>query len=305
MKTENTSMRLKQIMTDRHLKQVDILEKCKPFCEKYGISMNKSDISQYVSGKNEPGSKKLTILGLALGVTETWLMGYDVPMNRDDSFLVPNELLSPSRVKALRIKNGLSQEELASKVNIPVSLYSEYENGASNIEESILVNIFEALNEVPDGFAMENGKIGIRLVGGNIHSQRENLKISIKQLSKETGIPVDVLESFEEETLYPSQQDLEIIAVILKTSADALLGVPGFILPDERTTIFTIDSKTDKYERNLLEEFRKLNEVGKKVAIERIHELSEVPKYTDNNEYLDWEPKQTNMSGTFLKNSEN
>lgn len=52
MKTENTSMRLKQIMADKHLKQVDILEKCKPFCKKYGINMNKSDISQYVSGKN-------------------------------------------------------------------------------------------------------------------------------------------------------------------------------------------------------------------------------------------------------------
>ena len=206
-------------------------------------------------------------------------------MNREDSSLVPNELLSPSKVKALRIKNGLSQEELAAKVNIPVSLYSEYENGNSDIDESILVNIFEALNEVPDGFAVENGGLGIRLVGGNIHIQRENLKITIKQLSAETGIPVDVLESFEEETLYPSQQDLEIIAVILKTSADALLGVPGCILPDKRTATFTIDSKTNKYERNLLEEFRKLNKVGKKVAIERIQELSEVPKYTDNGEY--------------------
>ena len=293
MKTENTSMRLKQIMADKHLKQVDILEKCKPFCKKYGINMNKSDISQYVSGKNEPGSKKLTILGLALGVTEAWLMGYDVPMNREDSCLVPNELLSPSKVKALRIKNGLSQEELAAKVNIPVSLYSEYENGNSDIDESILVNIFEALNEVPDGFAMENGGLGIRLVGGNIHSQRENLKITMKQLSVETGIPVDVLESFEEETLYPSQQDLEIIAVILKTSADALLGAPGCILPDKRTTIFTIASKTDKYERNLLEEFRKLNKVGKKVAIERVQELSEVPKYTDNGEYTEQRLKQT------------
>ena len=83
MKTENTSIRLKKIMADRGLKQVDILEKCKPFSEKYGVSMNKSDISQYVSGKTEPSSKKLSILGMALGVTETWLMGYDVPMQRD------------------------------------------------------------------------------------------------------------------------------------------------------------------------------------------------------------------------------
>lgn len=85
MKSENTSLRLKKLMSEKNLKQVDILEKCKPFCEKYGITMNKSDISQYVSGKTEPGSKKLTILSLALGVTETWLMGYDVPMDREDT----------------------------------------------------------------------------------------------------------------------------------------------------------------------------------------------------------------------------
>ena len=45
--------------------------------------MNKNDLSQYVNGKTEPGQEKLTILGLALNVNEAWLMGYDVPMERD------------------------------------------------------------------------------------------------------------------------------------------------------------------------------------------------------------------------------
>lgn len=53
--------------------------------------MGKSDISQYVSGKVEPGQDKLTILGLALNVSEAWLMGYDVPMARD-SGLMPVEV---------------------------------------------------------------------------------------------------------------------------------------------------------------------------------------------------------------------
>lgn len=39
-------------------------------------------MSQYVSGRTEPGQDKLTILGLALNVSEAWLMGYDVPMER-------------------------------------------------------------------------------------------------------------------------------------------------------------------------------------------------------------------------------
>lgn len=83
MKPYTTADRLSQIMRERNLKQTDILKKCEPFSEKYGIKMTKSILSQYVSGKAEPGQHKLTILGVALNVSEAWLMGYDVPMERN------------------------------------------------------------------------------------------------------------------------------------------------------------------------------------------------------------------------------
>lgn len=82
MKQENTATRLQEIMKSRNLRQVDILELARPLCEKYEVKLNKSDLSQYVSGKVEPGQDKLFILGRALNVSETWLMGYDVPMDR-------------------------------------------------------------------------------------------------------------------------------------------------------------------------------------------------------------------------------
>lgn len=83
MKNSNTSVRLKEIMRSRSLRQVDILQAAKPFCEKYNVKLARNDLSQYVSGKVEPGQEKLTILGLALNVNEAWLMGYDVPMERE------------------------------------------------------------------------------------------------------------------------------------------------------------------------------------------------------------------------------
>lgn len=79
---DTTADRLKQIMAQRDLKQTDILRMAKPYCEKYNIKMGKSDLSQFVNGKVEPGQWKLTILGLALNVSEAWLMGLDVPMER-------------------------------------------------------------------------------------------------------------------------------------------------------------------------------------------------------------------------------
>lgn len=84
MKEFTTADRLKQIMGERGLKQVDILEACKPYCEKYHVQLKKNDLSQYVSGKVEPKQDKLSILGLALNVNEVWLMGYNVPAGREE-----------------------------------------------------------------------------------------------------------------------------------------------------------------------------------------------------------------------------
>jgi len=81
MKRHTTSERLNEIMSKRNIRQVDILEKCKPYCEQYKIRLGRNDLSQYVSGKNEPGQEKLTILAKALNVSEAWLMGYE---NQED-----------------------------------------------------------------------------------------------------------------------------------------------------------------------------------------------------------------------------
>ena len=96
-----TSDRLKQIMNERGLKQVDILEACKPYCEKYGVKLAKNDLSQYISGKVQPGQDKLTILGHALKVNEVWLMGYNVPPGIEELKNIE-----------LNLSNGVKSQEL-------------------------------------------------------------------------------------------------------------------------------------------------------------------------------------------------
>lgn len=105
---ETTSERLKQIMQDRSLRQVDILEKCKPYSEKYGIKLAKNDLSQYVSGKVVPGQDKLSILAMGLNVDETWLMGYDVPLKGTPSINKENGSAPPLRIPVLgRVAAGV------------------------------------------------------------------------------------------------------------------------------------------------------------------------------------------------------
>lgn len=101
MNKVSTSDRLKEIMALRNLRQVDILEKAKPYCQEYNVKMNKSDLSQYVSGLVEPGQEKLTILGMALDVSEAWLMGFDVPMDRKSRDLKEHPQFSQSELSLL------------------------------------------------------------------------------------------------------------------------------------------------------------------------------------------------------------
>jgi len=109
MKSSNTSQRLKQIMNEQNLRQIDILNLCSPFCEKFDIKLGKNDLSQYVNGKVEPGQDKLTVLGMALGVSEAWLMGYDIP--RDRVFEGSDLLTAKNPPATVSDSEGLTDDE--------------------------------------------------------------------------------------------------------------------------------------------------------------------------------------------------
>lgn len=79
MKT-TTGERLKEYMQQHGVRQADIVSAVQPLCARYGLKMNRSDISQYIAGKTEPRQEKLMILSEALNVDVAWLMGFDVPM---------------------------------------------------------------------------------------------------------------------------------------------------------------------------------------------------------------------------------
>lgn len=81
MKRKTVGQRLRQIMNERGLKQVDIIELAKPyFTDKSKIS--KTDLSQYVNDKAEPRSDKLYILAKGLDVPEQWLLGFDTNQDK-------------------------------------------------------------------------------------------------------------------------------------------------------------------------------------------------------------------------------
>lgn len=67
--------RLREAMVDAGKKQIDLARE---------TGLDKGSISSYLSGKYEPKQKAITLLAKALGVSEMWLWGYDVPKVRTE-----------------------------------------------------------------------------------------------------------------------------------------------------------------------------------------------------------------------------
>ena len=78
-----TATRLQQVMSERNLKQVDVISLSKVHQKELGVKLGKSALSQYINGKSTPDQEKLVLLARTLGVSEAWLMGYDVPMTKE------------------------------------------------------------------------------------------------------------------------------------------------------------------------------------------------------------------------------
>lgn len=122
--------RLIEAMKKNNMKAIDLSEKT-------GIS--KARISQYVNGVYIPKSKSTLAIAKALNVSETWLMGLDVPMeriisNNTDLLLQGNynplEYRSSSDVvKYLRESKNMTRAEFASVLHCTEKTIKNIEEG--------------------------------------------------------------------------------------------------------------------------------------------------------------------------------
>ncbi len=74
-KTETCGKRIEKALIIRKMKQAEL---CKL------ANVPKSSLSLYLRGAYEPKQDKIYKMATVLNVSETWLMGYDVPMERDE-----------------------------------------------------------------------------------------------------------------------------------------------------------------------------------------------------------------------------
>lgn len=80
-------------------------------CEKTDIP--KSAMSQYLSGSFKPKSRRTHDLAKVLNVSEAWLMGYDVPMERSDTELPLSAdfPLSPTQKELIKLLDMIPEDK--------------------------------------------------------------------------------------------------------------------------------------------------------------------------------------------------
>ena len=81
-KIETCGQRIERALVLRKMKQAEL---CK------NADIPKSSLSLYLRGAYEPKQDRVYKMAIVLNVSETWLMGYDVPMERNEPAL-PTEL---------------------------------------------------------------------------------------------------------------------------------------------------------------------------------------------------------------------
>lgn len=79
---ESCGNRIAQALAARNMRQADLAEI---------TNIPKSSLSLYLKGAYEPKDDRIYVIAKALRVSEAWLMGYDVPMEREEKEKSPSE----------------------------------------------------------------------------------------------------------------------------------------------------------------------------------------------------------------------
>lgn len=148
MKKENAQIRLKRIMDERGLRQVDILRMSEPWQKKLDIKISKNTLSQYINGISSPDNYKATLLAKTLGVNEAWLLGYDVPRNDEESS-TQFRMESPIIEETVEVMKKLKEPRQQIVLDTATSQLKEQKDEESNKKKKI-VSIFDKNSPLTD-----------------------------------------------------------------------------------------------------------------------------------------------------------
>lgn len=128
---ETFASRLNKAMSERNMNQADLVQK---------TGIRKQQVSQYVNGLFEAKQQAVFLLAQALNVSEAWLMGYDVTMEKE----IPQKLWD-------KFDAEIDTDTLAKSVNLLELIQEQYGKEAVQLLEA-----FTQLNPLGQEKALES-----------------------------------------------------------------------------------------------------------------------------------------------------
>ncbi|WP_338630356.1 helix-turn-helix transcriptional regulator [Clostridium baratii] len=110
-----------------------------------------------------------------------------------------------------------------------------------------------------------------KYVGKRIKSRRKDLNLTLKEVASLVGVASSTIQRYENGTI--SQLKLPVLEAIAK----ALNVNPAWFMREDANPDITIPQTS---ERILINAFNKLNALGKKEALKRVQELTEISLYS-------------------------
>jgi repressor LexA len=208
MVIDTFSNRLQKAMNLKNMKQVDLVEK---------TNIDKSLISNYLKGKYKAKQDNLYLLAKVLNVSEAWLMGYDVPMERNSEDIlnkigaIPISDIDVTNIPLLgTVKAGydyLAQENIIDYISFKVDGNDKENYYALNVVGDSMTPLFNNGDTVivhkQDDF--ENGDNCVVLINGE--------EATIKKVYKgNTGIELKAVNPYYPPRVF-SKEDIKDLPV--------------------------------------------------------------------------------------------
>ena len=134
-KIDTCGNRIAQALKIREIKPADLCKLAK---------VPKSSLSLYMSGAYEPKQNRVYVMALALNVSEAWLMGYDVPMEREstpDQLFEKFEQLTEDDQRWLELGRRISP----STKEVAYPMIEKFDNLSEERKMIALIRILDAL----------------------------------------------------------------------------------------------------------------------------------------------------------------
>jgi len=264
MRKFTTGQRLKELMKLQGLRQTDILSKTLPYQESLGITMSKSHLSNYVNDRSSPDNGKMRLLATALGVSEPWLMGYEMEANA----------------------------ETIGEDGSEASLLQAYRKLTQPRKESIYTFVYDQLAEQNNIFKSANRK------KDPVYKNREQIADNVLVFEKKDGTviyPNVIGAAAGVGTSHYADLDLDEIMIPSNEAYDHAYVVPMYVRGDSMEPkyfdgdIIWVDTRNKSIDRHQIGVFDTIDgRVVKKMGIDKLISIN--PKYPDIalNEYMEF-----------------